>query len=130
MIWITVASLAGVLIGHAAAAGLGLPGSGRETAAAGMVVFGAGVASLLMLGRLRAFGPRAMALGQLALTAVRILFVLSATGALILLGGLEPARTALGVCAAYLLVVWTEAACVARLVNRQTPGPTVQAGVA
>ena len=74
----------------------------------------------MLLNRISIHGLSALALGQVALTVVRLLGVIGATVALIALFGLNPTPTILCVSTSYLCVVIVEAVWVGRRVLHQS----------
>jgi hypothetical protein len=116
MVLITSACAAGVAIASIGTAAIGAPPTLREAGAAAVIVIAAGLGSFMLLNRLARHGLSVLAMGQVALSVVRVLVVIVAAVALIHLAQLNPVPMTLCVATAYLFVVVAEAVWVGRRV--------------
>jgi hypothetical protein len=126
MVLITTACAAGVAIAAMLAVVIGTLPTAREAVGAGVIVAAVGFGSLLILNRLASHGLNVLALGQVALSMVRVLAVIVTAVVWINSAQLNPVPTTICVAMSYLTMIIAEAVWVGRRVVQFSiePGAT------
>ena len=122
---IATACAAGLALAWALAAWIDQAPTLHEAAASGALVLAAGIGGLMFLNRLSMHSTHAMALGQMALSVVRMLGVALAAAAMMAWGRFNPVPTALCLASAFWFSVIAEAFWVGRLVAQRPSGAEV-----